>query len=183
MSNSTQTQDAAHLTTVRSILWHAIDYGVTTRKALALSADSSEEMVGRVLAGQAPKLMVFRRWVGEASPLPKSLKDQLMGWFHRTTAYAAVGRGVGAGDELLDHNGDGLVDARDVLGIKIDAAAKGAEAMAALSEAMLDGELNESERGKVRGLLHDMATLIDRATEALDHPGNGKSGGPSIRVA
>jgi hypothetical protein len=113
----------------------------------------------------------------------------LMTWFLRGSDYAAVGRGVTAGEpcEVLDQNGDGLIDARDVLAIKVDAVAKGTEAMTYLADAMLDGTLSPVEHAKVRELLHDVAALVTKAIEAHDHPDNGKkgngAGGPSMRVA
>lgn len=149
--------------TLSGIIDEARERGVTTRKALAIAADASEEMVRRWEGKQLPKLRPFKRLVSRSNLLPESLKRMMLEWFFRGTGWQAVP--VAESDRtVLDANGDGVVDVKDTGAFVTHGLCVAGQVL----ETLLDFSGNEAERAQVRSALHEHRDAVQRAIDSLD---------------
>lgn len=166
MSNCNET--ALPPATLAAIIDHARETGATTRKAVAIAADASEEMVRRWEEGQLPKLRPFKRLIARANLLPDSLKTMMLDWFLRGTGWRAVP--VDEADRtVLDHNGDGIVDAKDTGAFVTHGICVAGQVLETLLD--YDGG-NDAERASLLSQLYMHREQVDRAIDSLkfDNP-------------
>jgi hypothetical protein len=168
-------------TSFKSIVEGACDSGLVSRKQWAIAADQDEEAVRRWQSGQWPRARALRRMLSDASLLPALVKAQIWAWWCNGTGRQALAT-IEPGAEVLDANGDQLVDAKDVLSFSIGAAERCMAALTRIQSAACGGELTDAEKSSARAMLHEVISKAQHAVAALDYEQPAKLR-PGVRAA